>query len=326
MSAVVTGRMPRPQAAVLARILPAALASAILSAAPAAAVTDPVIADHGTLRLDAGFTPDPSSIQIMAGGPHRAQDMAEPGVRCSGYTTENPDLILYYEAGVFDLTVSLNAQADTAIILGTPDGRLLCDDDGGPGLNPSVTVINPVSGFYGIWGATYLSGPEAPATLVMSELGYADMDGTPADDRESGMGAFRPEPSHTATFGDVVLTSGFAPDPHRVPVVAGGGVQASVAVDGCAGWVSEAPDVQLTYTASDVLPLILSAASDGDATLLVNDPDGNWHCDDDGGNEPLNPALRFDQPLSGVYDIWIGSYRQGQTPEASLSISELYSE
>ena len=321
-----TGGKTRPDPAGPATLLPAILTAFTLAAAPGAAAADDVVADHGTVRLDAGFTPDPSTMEIMAGGPHRAQDMAEPGVTCRGYTTENPDVILYYEAGVFDLTVSLNAQSDTAIIVGTPDGRLLCDDDGGPGLNPSVTVINPVSGFYGIWGATYLSGPQAPAVLIVSELGYADMDGNPADDRQSGMGAFRPEPSHTASFGNVALTSGFAPDPHRVPVVAGGGVQASVVLAGCMGWVAEAPDVQLTYTAGSVLPLILSAASDGDTTLLVNDPAGNWHCDDDGGNEPLNPSLRFDQPLSGVYDIWIGTYQQGQTPEASLSISELYSE
>jgi hypothetical protein len=59
---------------------------------------------------------------------------------------------------------------------------------------------------------------------------------------------------------------------------------------------------------------------------LVNDPNGNWHCDDDGGNAGLNPALSFYNPSSGVYDIWIGSYAQGDNASASLSISELYSE
>ena len=95
---------------------------------------------------------------------------------------------------------------------------------------------------------------------------------------------------------------------------------------GCAGWVSAAPDFELRYTAGSSLPLILSAASSSDTTILVNDPNGNWHCNDDGGNSGLNPALTFHNPASGTYDIWIGSYRQGENANASLSISELYSE
>ncbi|PWE16888.1 peptidase S1 [Marinicauda salina] len=135
-----------------------------------------------------------------------------------------------------------------------------------------------------------------------------------------------PDWSRPARYGDISLSSGFRSDPRRVSVVSGGRNRASDTASGCRGWVATAPDVQLTYQAGSVLPLILSVDSTSDTTLLVNDPNGRWHCDDDGGNDGLNPALTFSEPLSGVYDIWIGSYRQGENAQATLSISELYSE
>ena len=70
-------------------------------------------------------------------------------------------------------------------------------------------------------------------------------------------------------------------------------------------------------------PLILSVASGADTTLVVNGPDGSWYCDDDGGINGLNPALRFGSPQSGRYEIWVGTYAQGSTQPARLVISEL---
>ena len=128
-----------------------------------------------------------------------------------------------------------------------------------------------------------------------------------------------------ANFGSVSLSGGFTPDPYRVDIISGGSHRASEVRSGCAGWVSAAPDFELSFTAGS-LPLILSANSSSDTTILVNDPNGNWHCNDDGGNAGLNPALTFNNPASGTYDIWIGSYRQGENAQASLSISELFSE
>ncbi|MBR9826525.1 MAG: peptidase S1 [Alphaproteobacteria bacterium] len=128
-----------------------------------------------------------------------------------------------------------------------------------------------------------------------------------------------------ATYGNATLRAGFQPDPYRVSIVSGGRHRANEVRSGCAGWVASAPDFQLTFSAGS-LPLIISAASSTDTTLLVNDPNGNWHCNDDGGNQGLNPALTFYNAMSGTYDIWIGSYSQGNNANATLSISELYSE
>ena len=63
------------------------------------------------------------------------------------------------------------------------------------------------------------------------------------------------------------------------------------------------------------------AVSNSDPTLVINTPDGQWACDDDSGGD-ADPAFKFDDPQSGVYDIWIGVYGEAATAEATLTISE----
>ena len=125
-----------------------------------------------------------------------------------------------------------------------------------------------------------------------------------------------------ANYGAVTLYAGFTPDPFAVNVTAGGTIDAASSVSSsCRGWISAAPDFELTYSAGS-LPLAISVNSNADTTLVINGPDGRWYCDDDGGANGLNPSLRWDSPPSGTYDIWVGSYN-GQPAAAVLGISEL---
>ncbi len=125
-------------------------------------------------------------------------------------------------------------------------------------------------------------------------------------------------------YGTVNLNAGFTPDPVNVNVLSGGRIDAATRFNGCRGFIADAPDVRLNYRAGTSLPLILSVNSSADTTLVVNGPDGQWYCDDDGGNTGLNPSLRFGSPMSGQYDIWIGTYGNASNQPAVLSISELY--
>jgi hypothetical protein len=129
--------------------------------------------------------------------------------------------------------------------------------------------------------------------------------------------------SANPTFGSVSLHTGFTPDPYTTSITAGGTIDAGSAIDsGCRGMMANAPDFRLQFTAGS-LPLSIGAISNEDTTLIINDPNGNWHCDDDGG-EGLNPHLQFDMPDSGQYDIWIGTYGSNSDLAAStLTISEL---
>lgn len=296
-----------------------AAASLAALAAPAFAQDVSAPPTYGSVNLSAGFTPDPYTARITSGGQYSAQNISGS---CRGWIANAPDFSVTYQAGSFNLTLGANSSSDTTLIVNDPYGNWYCDDDSGDGLNPLLTFTNPASGRYDIWIGSYSQGDYADATLSISELGQVSSGGGYSSGPSYGSIDF----SLPANFGSVSLRAGFTPDPYRVNIVSGGNIQASQARSGCAGWVSAAPDFELHYTAGSSLPLILSAASSSDTTILVNDPNGNWHCNDDGGNAGLNPALTFHNPGSGTYDIWIGSYRQGENANASLSISELYSE
>ncbi|MGZ8312893.1 MAG: hypothetical protein ACXWUP_00310 [Allosphingosinicella sp.] len=127
-------------------------------------------------------------------------------------------------------------------------------------------------------------------------------------------------------FGTVNLRSGYTPDPHVVSVRSGGGIDAERLSNNCRGFISSAPDVRLNYNAGSSFPLILSVDSGADTTLVVNGPDGSWYCDDDGGSRGLNPALRFNRPMSGRYEIWVGTYGSRDLRPAQLHISEVSSQ
>lgn len=127
-------------------------------------------------------------------------------------------------------------------------------------------------------------------------------------------------------FGTVNLRSGFVPDPRVISVVSGGSIPASRIRNGCRGFISSNPDARIVYTASGRYPLIISVDSNSDTTLVVNGPDGSFRCDDDGGERGLNPAIRYERPRSGRYEIWVGSYRAGTNARARLHISEVSSQ
>jgi hypothetical protein len=127
------------------------------------------------------------------------------------------------------------------------------------------------------------------------------------------------------TYGTVALNGGFTPDPYVVNLQSGGNINASNLSSSCRGFIANAPDVRLNWR-SGSLPLIISVASGADTTLVVNGPDGSWYCDDDGGVNGLNPALRFNSPQSGQYDIWVGTYGNASLQPAQLHISELSSQ
>ncbi|WP_114953400.1 peptidase S1 [Sphingosinicella terrae] len=125
-------------------------------------------------------------------------------------------------------------------------------------------------------------------------------------------------------YGTLNLEAGFANDPRVIAVRSGGELNAANLSSSCAGFISNAPDVRLNYTAGS-LPLIISVDASADTTLVVNGPDGSWYCDDDGGERGLNPSLRFNSPQSGRYEIWIGTYGSASLEPGQLHISELES-
>lgn len=122
----------------------------------------------------------------------------------------------------------------------------------------------------------------------------------------------------------VRLSTGFTPDPYYIRLQSGGSIDAQTISSSCRGFISDAPDVRLHFEAGQ-LPLLISALSDSDTTLVINAPNGRWYCDDDSG-DGLNPSVRFDPAMSGRYEIWVGTYGGRSLEATRLSISELYSQ
>jgi len=120
--------------------------------------------------------------------------------------------------------------------------------------------------------------------------------------------------------GQVQLRSGFTPDPYTVAVVAGGSQDGNRLPGACTGWISDAPDFRVTYSAGR-LPLAFRTVSGADTTLIINDPSGNWACDDDSFGDG-DAQVVFRRPSSGVYDVWIGTFNRGGTARAVLGITE----
>jgi hypothetical protein len=265
----------------------------------------------GRLNLNAGFSDDPRTVEVMAGGDVDGE-MGTGGM-CWGRINQAPDIWVNYAGGSeYDLYLSMQSEADTTLIVQGPDGGWHCDDDTAGDLNPGIRIVDPAPGRYAIWAGRFSNGPETPATVYVSELGFLGGIDTPAE----------LDYSLPSNYGSAELTAGFVPDPYNVDLQAGGDVDVNEAVgQNCRGYATTAPDFDVTYEAGS-FDLYISATSNGDATLVVNAPDGSWWCDDDSAGS-LNPGIRFDDPMSGRYDIWVGTYSEGAPEDATLHISEL---
>jgi hypothetical protein len=130
-------------------------------------------------------------------------------------------------------------------------------------------------------------------------------------------------------FGTYEMVSPFDPDPFILnDIIAGGSVRVYETIEGCNGHVSEAPDLRVNFVAGSGLPLTFAVVStEGyDTTLLINGPDGTWYCNDDVGGDDsslvLNSGLTFNNPQSGQYDVWVGTFGEGENFPVVFAVTE----
>ncbi|MBI5515318.1 MAG: hypothetical protein HY909_16185 [Deltaproteobacteria bacterium] len=146
-----------------------------------------------------------------------------------------------------------------------------------------------------------------------------------------------------SNFGGGTLRSGFTPDPWGFPLTAGGGQHpVNVAdlgmVDAFDGsvcgrsFVTRRPDFHFTFhagTTFNFLRFYVVTNNNSDATLVINEPNGQWRCNDDHGHlawgSARMPAIDFHNPPAGRYDIWVGSYDATANNPATLYVTEVES-
>ena len=111
----------------------------------------------------------------------------------------------------------------------------------------------------------------------------------------------------------------------ELTAVSGGPIAVSYLGGDCKGFAEPNPDYEIHYTAG-VLSMLrfyfVATGGAGDPTLIINDTASNWQCNDDSFGAS-NPSIDFSPPLSGFYDIWVGSFQSDEFISGTLFITEL---
>lgn len=107
------------------------------------------------------------------------------------------------------------------------------------------------------------------------------------------------------------LAAGFPLDPFLVSVNGGGELDASVLSADCHGYIDVNPSVSVNWSGTaDVVRAF--TYSDADPVLIVQTPDGNFHCGDDVSTLVLDSQVEIENPPAGIYNIWVGSAQPKQ--------------
>jgi hypothetical protein len=268
---------------------------------------------------------EPFFTDIVSGG---SVDVAYLGDNCVGFAATNPDFRIQLSNDMTDLSIVFFASddsADTTLIVNAADGEWHCNDDSRlDSLDPGITFDTAPAGQYDVWVGSYNSSDSVSGMLAVTEVSSAGELVNPGDNPGSILD-FTGNPHD----GSAQLAAGFVPDPYVVNVNAGGSVDVASAQlgDECRGFASSAPDFQLNWSGESTNLHIYFVASEAgnDATLVINNPNGSWFCNDDSPSS-LNPGITINLPTAGRYDVWVGAYSQGEFISGELSISELSTE
>ena len=286
----------------------------------------------GTIRAAGGFEAARGAIEVSvrAGGP---DDVArvdlgatpDPPSLCSGYVdAARPTAAVDYDAagGTGALAVRAWADEDLVLVIRTPSGQVLCNDDA-DGRDPAVGVEGPASGVYAVWVGTFgIVGGPVGATLSLSEalpegvLGDdASADGALGEPRPYSGGVYLP--LDLAAVPDVRLRA----DPDAAasaPVTVRPQAPNPVQGPSCRGAVEPAATAAVELDGPG--PFALTATGDWDLTLTLRTPSGGWLCSDDA--DGLNPGIQIDAPEPGRYLVWLGAFAElGDEVAAALAVT-----
>jgi hypothetical protein len=304
------------------------------AATPATTVLDPSrVPAGGSYPLAAGFLPDPYFGAVIGGGD---LDVSSVGENCAGYAGAAPDFQLDW-SGIstrlrFLYLPAQPSDADTGLIVLSPDGQWNCNADFAPGFKrPLVEFIQPVPGPYRIW----VTDQGAPNTTVTGLLYVTERTVTPETIRQADSRAF--ENVNGLTPGGAVQASLFeadTSDPYAVTgvIASDGGVDVTALNPeinqpdpnrGCEGFFTAAPTYTFEYLEAAPFLRLFFVADDAaaDTTLVVRMPNGGWYCGDDSfdtSNPTVNIIGNF---ATGLVDVWVGTYTAGTQIPGTLVVT-----
>jgi serine protease Do len=230
------------------------------------------------------------------------------------------------------------SDGDTVLVVQTPDGEFLCNDDTSQLLlDPTVEITKPAKGRYNFWAGSATAKDLVPGFLVLTTHGDVNVASLALRDLVKRSTApevlpLRPrlveaakrlEQATAAVKSAEVLMAGG--DPVTKEITADGDLPAAELQTGetlCGGLVNIVPDYAFDWSGStETLSLLVEAESD--TTLLVRAPDGRFQCADDaGGLDNVNPLLRIAEPAEGRYLVWVGRVNPDTPASGTLTITE----
>ena len=246
------------------------------------------------------------SIEMLAGGDIDLSSCAD--VEGYGHFVAAPDyeITLAELPEGYGMMIGVQSECDTMLLVNGPDGTYSFNDDF-EGFNPVLGRADG-AGTYDIWVGTYDSDI-CEATLMLGVasgvefLNEGNADGSWSLSANDGT---CPDPSLDGAA--LSLTAADLSAGHVEAMLAGGDVDIGLCADLPGfGNVITAPDYDLDIDGLEANgQFTIGVASECDTILLVNDPTGEWHYNDD-ANGSVNPELKLGAG-NGRYDVWVGTY------------------
>jgi len=245
------------------------------------------VAPDATPQLSAITVEDPPS-GLWEGGSSAWADASVLGA-CRGFVPVAPHLRLTTTEPRDVRLVTRDATADLVMVLRTPSGRYVCDDDSGAGTLAEIDTTLE-TGSSAVWVGTFERDSEAHFTLELS---------APGRWRVTGHGLL-PEGEPAGGVIDLDAPGWEGRREGRVRSE----LDARHLDPECGGRVGAAPDFVVRTTEARELSLTTEARVD--LTMVVRHADGRLVCDDDSGDEK-NPLVTGSF-APGAHQVWIGTF------------------
>ncbi|MEM6954432.1 MAG: hypothetical protein AAF411_11055 [Myxococcota bacterium] len=128
----------------------------------------PAAVQRQSVSLEPGLMPDPYALEGRAVGRISSRRLGLPD-SCPGFWSRQPQHYVSMPRGFRYFRLDAVASDDTTLAIVTPDGQVLCDDDGAGNLNPRLHGSFP-AGTYAVYVGTYRRGRRTNYALELSEI------------------------------------------------------------------------------------------------------------------------------------------------------------
>jgi len=218
---------------------------------------------------------------------------------CPGFSRlDAADAVLVLDAPERRLSIFAMSERDLTLAVAAPDGRVLCEDDT-YGMNPAVTFEDAPEGEYQIFVGAFSQGRGAELYDLYAIPGAPQFGAPGAEHADAPRQGHALHDPIQAPRGQHLATA---------PVVASDPVATLAPGQLCSGYVDAGTPDMIYSVADPGEELSLYAVSPTDLVIAVRGPDGVWLCDDD--TFGINPAVTFENPLPGDYQIHVGAFAQ----------------